>query len=390
MTLKKNNRNISVGDFKFLIDLYKSKQFTKAEVRIKEMISQFPNDINLHNLMGVIFFEKKESSKAIKYFKNVISIKPNYAEAHNNIGNVLREQKNFKEAMLYFRKALELKPKFAEAYNNIGILFKDQEQFEEAILYYKKSISIMPRLPDPYNNIGNVLRQIGNFDEAVRNFNKAIEINPNFADAYNNLALTLQKQKKYNQAFSYYAKAIKINPNFDDAKYNLGHLQLATENFDKGWKNHEYRKPKRIITKNLNLKYEKFWNGKKFNGKLLVYGEQGLGDQIMFSSMLNDLLALQGNITVSVEERLLPLFKRSFKKIKFINNNKNVNNEKFDKYTFIGSLGMFFRKSINDFPKKQKPFLTASPEKIKRIKKYLDKGSFKKIGLSSINGFRIS
>lgn len=382
MALKKNNTSISTDDFNLLIKLYKSKQFAKAEVRIKEMISQFPNDINLHNLLGIIFFEKKELNKAIAYFKNVLAIKPDYAEAHNNIGNVLREQKNFKEAMLYFRKALEIKPKFAEAYNNIGILFKNQEQFEKAILHYRKSISIMPKLPNPYNNIGNALRQIGNFDEAVRNFNKAIEINPNFADAYNNLALTLQKQKKYDQALACYAKAIKINPDFHDAKYNLGYLQLAIENFAEGWKNHEYRKSKRILTKNLNLKYKKFWNGKKFKGKLLIYGEQGLGDQIMFSSMLSELLALHDDISVSVEERLLPLFRRSFKGINFINNNRNINNEKFDKYTFIGSLGMFFRKSINDFPKKQKPLLIADSKKIEEIKKYLGKGSYKKIGIS--------
>ena len=106
--LEKNNKNINPDDFNLLIDLYKSKQFAKAEIRIKKMISQFPNDINLHNLMGVIFFEKKELNKAIEYFKNVLSIKPDYAEAHNNIGNVLREKKNFQEAMSYFRKALEI------------------------------------------------------------------------------------------------------------------------------------------------------------------------------------------------------------------------------------------------------------------------------------------
>ena len=68
MTLMQNNKNINPDDFNLLIDLYKSKQFAKAEVRIKEMIAQFPNDINLHNLMGVIFFEKKEFSK----LKNVL------------------------------------------------------------------------------------------------------------------------------------------------------------------------------------------------------------------------------------------------------------------------------------------------------------------------------
>ena len=295
---------------------------------------------------------------------------------------MLREQKRFQEAIIYFKKALEIKPKFVEAHNNIGILFKEQERFEEAILHYKKSISIMPELPDSYNNIGNVLKLIGNFDEAVKNFNKAIKIKPTFADAYNNLALTLQKQKKYSQAFATYAKAINIRPDFHEAKYNLGYLQLATEDFVQGWENHEYRKSKSILFNNLGLKNEKMWNGKKFNGKLLVYGEQGLGDQVMFSSMLNDLLNLQNDITVSIEERLLSLFKRSFNKIKFVSDNKKINNEIFDKYIFLGSLGKFFRRSVKSFPKKQKPFLIANPEKISEIKKHLNTGSSKKIGLS--------
>ena len=190
------------------------------------------------------------------------------------------------------------------------------------------------------------------------------------------------QQGKYEEATVSFNKAISLNPNFNEPRYNLSYLQLTRENFIEGWENHEHRKAKNILFKKLNLKNEKIWNGKKFNGKLLVLGEQGLGDQILFSSMLNDLLNIQKDITVTVEERLLSLLKRSFKKITFLSDKSKLDLENFDKYIFLGSLGKFFRKSIKSFPKNQKPFLTPDLTTLNKIKNYLGNKPLKKIGLS--------
>ena len=139
---------------------------------------------------------------------------------------------------------------------------------------------------------------------------------------------------------------------------------------------------KNILFKSLKLNSSRLWNGKKFNGKLLVFGEQGLGDLVLFSSMLKDLLIIQKDITVTTEERLLSLFKRSFNKITFISNKSKPDYKDFDKFIFLGSLGKFFRNSIKSFPNNPKPFLIPSKKTVNKINGYIGRTSLKKVGLS--------
>ena len=46
--------------------------------------------------------------------------------------------------------------------------------------------------------------------------------------------------------------------------------------------------------------------------KFLILREQGVGDEILYSSMYGDLLKNVENITIECDPRLLNLFKRSF------------------------------------------------------------------------------
>ena len=68
----------------------------------------------------------------------------------------------------------------------------------------------------------------------------------------------------------------------------------------------------------------KQWNGKPFNGTLFVHGEQGVGDLIIHSSMIADLYEIHQDICLTVEERLLSLFKRSFNYINVIAYDSNL------------------------------------------------------------------
>ena len=62
------------------------------------------------------------------------------------------------------------------------------------------------------------------------------------------------------------------------------------------------------VTKLKNILKLQQWNGKKFKGNLIVYGEQGIGDQILFSSMLPDLSIKHSDVILSVDKRLINLF----------------------------------------------------------------------------------
>ena len=54
------------------------------------------------------------------------------------------------------------------------------------------------------------------------------------------------------------------------------------------------------------------WDGQPFEGTLLVYAEQGIGDQLMFGTIIEDLLKVQNNVAIIVDDRLKKLFERTY------------------------------------------------------------------------------
>ena len=136
----------------------------------------------------------------------------------------------------------------------------------------------------------------------------------------------------------------------------------------------------------MRYRIDKLWDGNYLNGTLLVWGEQGIGDHILFASMLTDLRKYAKNIILEIDKRLVNLLKRYFKKINF-SNIKVINLEKklvnnFDKHIAIGSLGQYLRKTKKSFQTTPKKYFIPSPikEKELRNKFFVDKKF--KVGIS--------
>ena len=83
--------------------------------------------------------------------------------------------------------------------------------------------------------------------------------------------------------------------------------------------------------------------------------EQGVGDEILYSSMYGDLLNDIDNVVIECDPRLLNLYKRSFPKYseKFVSLGSITNDDekfkKIDNIIYAGSLGRYYRKNIKDF-----------------------------------------
>ena len=140
--------------------------------------------------------------------------------------------------------------------------------------------------------------------------------------------------------------------------------------------------------KNIEILKDKLWNGDKIssNENILIIKEQGIGDEIVFSSMYPDILKLFPNCKIETEKRLLSIFKRSFHDnenfIKYNSISKEKDKlKKFDKVIYAGSLGKLCRNNIKDFP--MVPFLFCENDIKNIMQKKINKISKKpKIGIT--------
>lgn len=237
---------------------YQAGRLIQSEHAGRQILKKEPNNVNILNLLGVIWHRRKNYDYAIKYFERALQLEPGFVDVYVNLGLVCQEKGNFDEAITYFRKALQINPCFAVAYYNLGYIFHERNQLAEAITYYKKAAEYNPTLfeayynignalaekkqlheaiiyyqksiqlnttnANAYNNLGNVLKYIGQLDGAIINYRKAIALNPLFIEPYCNLGNALREKKQFDEAVLYYQKALQLDPADAAIYYNLGVL----------------------------------------------------------------------------------------------------------------------------------------------------------------------
>ena len=310
-------------------------------------------------------------NEAVTSFQQALAINPDSAEASCNLGNAFKEWGKLDEATSSYRKALAIKPDYAEAHNNLGLVFQGLELLEEAVASYREALAIRPDYAEAQSNLGNAFRELGKMDDAVACYRKAIAINPDYADAHSNFGFALRDLGELEEAVASCHRALAIRPDFAAAHFNLSIALLSQGNLTDSWEEYEWRsKAKQSATRALPIE---MWPGSSLEGKsILVYAEQGVGDEIMFASCIGDLMEQSPNkLFLECAPRLEALFARSFPGIQVHGKTQDMDlswlgeNAQPDYALPIGSLPKFFRNGVADFPERE-AYLTPHPELVEK------------------------
>ena len=93
-----------------LINLYNQGQLQEVIQKAETMVTEFPKDIALLNLLGTANAGLQRYNAAIESYKKALNIKPDFAVCHNNMGNTLREKGEPDAAIECYQKATKIKP----------------------------------------------------------------------------------------------------------------------------------------------------------------------------------------------------------------------------------------------------------------------------------------
>ena len=333
-----------------------------------------PNDSDVYNNLGNTLQEQGELDKSIETYHKAIGINPNDARIYYNLGAAQKKQGKLDNAIQTYQQAIEINPDDAEIYNSLGTTLQKQEKLDQAIQVYHRALEINSNYSEAFYNLGLALQEQGELDQAIQVYHRALEINPNYSEAYNNLGNVLKEQGKLDDAVLAYRSALGINPDYSEAHNNLGLVLLLQGNFSSGWREYEWRLKCKELGFFLNKRDfpQVLWNGSDLNGKtILVWAEQGIGDEIMLASMLPTLLEMNSNIIVECDKRLVPLFQRSFPFIQFVPREDSANPKLLDTtidYQIpMGSLGQWLRADKDAFLPKQESYLQACPNRVGKL-----------------------
>lgn len=242
-----------------------------------------------------------------------------------------------------------------------------------AVAYHllKQLVRIEPRAPNVWLNLGKCAAELNLFDESERVYKKGLGLTLSDEDRANflsNLSGLMLDKQDFARAGDYARAVIEFMPDSHTARSNLGFSQLAAGNWAEGWKNYRYSIGTAPFRRLADYNSAPLWDGTK-GQKLVVYGEQGIGDEVAFASMIPDVCE-DAEVIIDCAPKLERLFRRSFPKAKVYGTN-GVKNSPWDvedttpDYVIpIGQLGEFYRTSIDQFP--GWPYLVADPIKVKQ------------------------
>lgn len=259
---------------------------------------------------------------------------------------------------------------------------------DAAVQCYQSHLALHPNNTNARNDMGVALQRLGRHEEALRCYETVMRLAPENADAWYNAALIHHLQGDGAQAEGLYQGALRANPQHPEAHREYSMLRLVQGDYSESvWSSFRHRRNCEGFKPTESRCPASLWNGEPLQGKtILVYGEQGLGDEILFASCYRDLIAQAGLCIIETEPRLEKLFRRSFPTAAVFGRQREA--ELADLYPETafkvpcGDLPLHFRQSLEAFPRRD-AYLYAGTEAVERWRKVLGElGAGLKIGIS--------
>lgn len=363
-------------------------QPAEADKLISQALALKPAEAAAYANRGLARQAASSYEAALADFDRAIALKPGEAETYYCRGNALFDLKRYSAAATSYDRAIALRPDHAAAHCNHGSALKMLGRHEAALASFDRAIAIRPDYADACCNRANTLLSLGRHAEALAGYDRAIAINPRHVESHGNRGNALQHLGRYDEALACYNQALAIRPGYTLARANRSNLFLLTGRFVQGWQDYEARweKWQAAAAAQRTLTPSRFtqplWHGDKSAGTLLIWPEQGIGDQILYASMFDEARARVGRLILATDKRLQPLLARSFPDCEVTTIAAALRQKRFDMQLPQGSLGMHLRSSRADFLKHRKAFLKADPVRSAALRKIIAPARKRICGLS--------
>jgi tetratricopeptide (TPR) repeat protein len=355
---------------------HRAGHFAEAERIYRQILAIDPGHADSLHLWGMIAHQAGLHDLAAERIAAAIAINGHVAPYHLNLGTIFHSQNMLDEAVACYERALALRPDFAEAHYNLGNARQLQGQLDPSAACYLQALTSHPGLADAHHQMGNVRHSQDRLNDAVECYERAMALNPNLAEAHYNLGHVLHLLDRLDEAMACYERALAVRPDYGQAHFGVALAQLFGGDFAAGWRNYESRWQSEDHGTPMRPYCLPRWTGKTLaSGRLLIWGEQGIGDEIMFAGLIPEVVRADNRCVLDCDPRLQPLFARSFPGVEVVARPAAEDAPELDirAHAPCGSLPGFFRTCRSAFAASTSPYLFADPAEVEGFRaKYRD------------------
>jgi tetratricopeptide (TPR) repeat protein len=386
------------------VTLHQRGRQAEAEDLYKAILARNPRHPDALHLLGVVELNRRDFAKARRLIEKAIKIKSNDAAYHSNLGVVLKDQGNFADALAASDRALQLQPNYPDAWCNRGLVLEQLGRYEDALISFDKAIAQNPSFALAYSNRGITLQSMGRYEDALQNFRQAFALDPSHIDYAHNYATILALLRRPQEARRAYdlvlrakpdhvaalegrgevlvelgeidsglidiRRVLELEPQHPNANWAMAYMHLSDGDFTKGWPLFEYRFQNKCS--HLNTSRPR-WDGVSRVDSLLLWSEQGIGDEVFFAGWLSAAEGFAPQVQVAVDARLIAVYERAFPALRFLDKARKIPESSYAAHLPMGSLPLALMESGKDWQaaRRKAPYLQADPERVAQLRSAL-------------------
>jgi tetratricopeptide (TPR) repeat protein len=413
-TLLQARRYLSSG-----LDAAKRGDLARAAIELEQAIEHSHEFAAAHHALGQVRLREERFEDAADSLELAVLFDPTMAQAHADLAIARAHLGAIDAAREAASAALALDEKSCEVEITCARAYKVLDDLDSASRCYERALRLSPGCADYEGQLGYLKFLRGEYDVARRAYEHVLSRHPAHAATLHNLGLlelevghpnaalahferaareaslpetqtcighALRDLGRIDDACAAYGRVLADRPEFSDARTNLAYALLMREDFASGWAHYESRFHKtRLRARDFGVRQ---WQGEPLaDRRVLIYAEQGIGDEIMFASCIPDVFARGGQCVIECNTRLASLFARSFPTA-YVHGGEKGDDPRWlsgiprcDYQVSIGSLPRHFRNDRTSFEGRSS-YLVADPVRTRHWREAIGGGDEFKVGFA--------
>jgi tetratricopeptide (TPR) repeat protein len=383
--------------------LLRAGRSAEAEQLLRQALARGDADADALQMLGYLLASSGRANEGLPLLDRSIALDPRNPGFLANRAQVLMQLGLLDESVRDAQAAVGLEPRLAEAWLCLAQALDRLGRRDDSIAAAGRAATLAPRHLGAVSTLGRLLWQAGRGVEALQCFERAAELAPANASVHANLAMALQgsdrleealdaylragspealanagglalELERLDEARALYARAASARPGYANASYGLGQVALRERRFAEGWEGYERRfetdppqaRPREIALPRLTA--ARLGSVRR----VALWQEQGLGDHILFGTLLPELERRAIGVVVEVDARMLELYRRSLPAFEFVTaQDSHAAFASCDCHLPLGSLPALFRPDAASFAGQPQALLRADPARIGAMREAL-------------------
>lgn len=341
-------------------------QSAEAETSLRRCININPSYVQAYSVLSAVLLDLENFAGAENILRNCLKACPGHPAVQHDLAITIHRQGRLPEAEQAYRDAIALGVSGPEIFVHLCDALTDLGQIGQAEELLTRALEHSPNHAGVLTGLGRIEELRGNLEEAIALHDRAEIADKNYADTFVNRGNAWKFSGDFTRALADYDAALALNPNLSAAIANRGMTFLTLGQLAEGWPAFKSRIKARAGS--VDLSNSTVWDGSPLDNKnILVWAEYGLGDELLFASLIPELMVRAASCTLVCSPRLVGVFRRAFPSLTVHALGDQIDGS-FDARLPLTDAAQWLRPTLESFPK-HNGYIQADSELTKRLRK---------------------